>query len=392
MSRGRAHGRVRGAGSVWMAAVAIVAVVALVLVGGVEGKKKPLTQEEKMQKMAENYNLLATASGLETPFGVAQHAVLNVGTESEFFRLVIRSPRAHNLVILLTVDANCAVCAEVDRMFGEVAVAYQQQLQEETAHGEQLRSHPRIFFIRAPMASMMDVAQKLAVRTVPGVLVVPASEKRGFPSKPEQAMYKAGRENEFTPYEIASFVRQRTGVQVAGFYPAIQWGMVAFGVAIGFFLIPVCYALMFHFRNRWTWCLIVILLYFVNMSGFVGNLVNNNPWYKLNPFTGETTWIAPSLQRQFRFEGLLGSGLTVVGGLAFIAIGALLPKLKSDLVRQLLFGVFYFVLLFCLNEYQQIYCTYKNPSYPFKYYINIPWELIALWWKPTLAELGNLFR
>lgn len=370
----------------------VVALAVALLMTGAEAKKKrkPMTEEEKLEKMAENYQLLASASGLSQPFGAAKSPVLNVNSESEFFRVVIRSPRAHTLVILLTVDANCAVCGEVDRMFEEVARAYQVQVQAQDAHGEELRQHPRVFFIRAPVGTMMEVAQKLSVRTVPGLLVVPASEKRGFPAKPEQALYKPGREHQFSAYEMARFVMMRTGVQVKGFFPPVQWDMIALGVAVGIVLIPTCYCLLFKFRSRWTWCSIVILLYFLNMSGFVGNMVNGSPWYKLNPYTGETTWVAPSIQRQFRMEGLVASGLTVVGGLAFVAIGSLLPRLKSDLVRQFLFGIFWFVLLFCLNEYQQLYCGYKNPGYPFRYYVHIPWDLIALWWKPTLAEVRNL--
>ena len=164
----RAHSRVGKRGNWgqgawgWWAAVALVALA--LLMAGAEAKKKkkaPMTEEEKLTKMAENYQLLASASGLAEPYGAASSPVLNVNTESEFLRVVIRSPRAHTLVILLTVDSNCAVCGDVDRMFGQLASAYQQQVQAQDAHGDEMRAHPRIFFIRAPVGTMMDVAQKV---------------------------------------------------------------------------------------------------------------------------------------------------------------------------------------------------------------------------------------
>ena len=132
-----------------------------------------------------------------------------------------------------------------------------------------------------------------------------------------------------------------------------------------------------------TWFYLCLFVYFMNMAGFVGNLVHGYQWAQYNMWTGDYIYINPYLQRQFQFEGYLASTLLVFSSLCFISIVHFIPRINGSWKRRF---TFLFLLALCIlssNCWLALYC-YKNKMYPFKFYFDI-FELIQ-WFKATMYE------
>merc|ERR1712232_1322415 len=85
------------------------------------------------------------------------------------------------------------------------------------------------------------------------------------------------------------------------------------GLALSFLFLPFIYLLIFYgYKSSSFWFFLVLVIFYLNMAGFVGNFVHQNMWAQYNMWTGEYTYINPYLQRQFQLEGY-AAALCIVG-------------------------------------------------------------------------------
>merc|ERR1712137_1028862 len=349
----------------------------VLLVGDIEAASKKLSAEEKLVRLGNNWKAISQWE---------QKPVNLINDETEFSRFLVRSPRNYTLVFLFNSNRECAGCKEVDQEFENLAKRYHEQLQDPDSP---LRYQSRLFFARVSVEQCYSTAVKMQLQTAPAFMYIPAIAGIGFPHKSEQILYYHTCEDGLNENSMGMFLRTHVGVVIQGTLSPFPW-TTAFSIVGGFIVaLPLVIGVTLYPRSKLTWFYFCMVIYFGDMSGFVGNFVHGSKWFSYNMWTGEYTWIQQSLQRQFRLEGFVAGALLVFSSVCLIATQYLVPKVKSPMKQRFLFLMLMLLVIVTANSWMRMYC-HKNTMYPYKYYFE--WDTVLQWWSATQKDLLNMIK
>jgi len=244
---------------------------------------------------------------------------------------------------------------------------------------KQHKHNNRMYFAVADLDSARDVFTQLKLTTIPHILYFGAHNRakysKNFPlfvSKKDDFMETQRHDisSEIKAEEIADFIYKRANIMIRVDRPFLtQYGpyiITGFFIMIALYVFIVPKAILFftekQYKHSMFWFAISMYIYFLVLCGVIFNAIRNPPWFagSLN----NLVIIRRQLQNQFILEGILCSGMIILGSLCFIGITEWAPKLQPNWKKRVYSYAFMFSFFYLFNKLSSI-MGLKMPGYPY---------------------------
>jgi len=275
---------------------------------------------------------------------------------------VTETERNYTVFMLFTATHHkykCGPCRQLAESFQVFGDSYARQYNSDYNSVEFL-SKP-FFLGQLEPDDGMDVFQGYGFQTVPHFAVIHPGKKTTL-SIPESDFF---RNTGAKPEDFSQYVQEKIDVSVEIYYSPVPRLM-----AVGAFLLlaAAMARLGFVVRKRlqdpMVWFVITMGLYFIVMAGIAYNFIRSPPYSDTNPNTGEVTYIAPQARSQYVAEGLIIATLMTGTGILIVAIGDLIPYMRSAINQRILFWICSLALFICLVSLNNIFfAKYHLPAF-----------------------------
>ncbi len=323
---------------------------------------------------------LGTRKSEELRAKVLGHPGIPTLSAAEYKYFLEETPRPYDVVVFFTAP-KCKMCDEVEAELTQVANLYKNNGAVYPINEENGKQRA-VYFVKVSYeTATKEIFVGLHLKTVPNILVsTPKILRLRENEKVEHYrnfLWEISTKDKLTSKKLLNYVNEKTGRNVEYKESILNLFLVMI-VLCAFLAAGVFAFLKFRpfFLSPKLWMVGSMLVYFICMSGFVYNMIQDRPLPLVNiGRNGNLEWIIQEGRSQYRLEGYIVSGTISFVGILFIIL-LKIPKLTESKNGWIAYLGLFLLIIWLIKWVESIYkwkSGFPSPSfYPPDHYIRGP--------------------